>query len=239
MGSLPLLYTDDGAIGPELAQLNDPTYDLVLSDLDPQAIAALTNEVATVESATKLDEMAKTRLREIKGALTHLQESLQANLVKVTNAIVGDVVMLQASNIGSFLTRQKSYISADFGILYSFDAEQGLPYLGTNVYFRPVNKQAPLTGWSPWKRLGATIGLTLGEFDTDRAEPLFSSQNLLTGVGFRVTEAIRLGGGVVFFREKSADSLSTEKVTVFSPYASVSFDADVQALVNWFTKLWN
>ncbi len=168
---------------------------------------------------------------------------LQASAVGYHRAVVpaamiaSDVIALNGSNIGSFLTRQKSYLAADFGVLYSWDVEQALPYIGTSIYVKPVNKQAPLSGLSPFKRLALTIGFTVGDFNNDRAEPLFSTVNLLLGAGLRVTESIRVGGGAVVFREPDRDPLLKAKRVVYSPYASVSFDYDVQSLIKWFNKI--
>ena len=39
-------------------------------------------------------------------------------------------------------TAQKNYVSADAGILYAGDIGIGALYLGSNIYFRPVNKDA-------------------------------------------------------------------------------------------------
>ncbi|MEA2563830.1 MAG: hypothetical protein QOH06_5334 [Acidobacteriota bacterium] len=240
----------------------EPLFDLTDEALDARdldvapllvnlgRVGALENELTQAATATQgwsqgeLDSLRDARL-----AVSNLRSSANQYKSNVDNIIgppaatlSNETIVLQGSNIGSFLTRQKSYLAADFGVLYATDAEQALPYIGTNIYLMPVNKQAPLAPWwalhrDPLKRFGFTLGLTVGEFDADRAEPLFSSMNGVLGLGYRVTESIRVGGGAVIFREADRDPLSKAKSVVYSPYASVSFDYDVQGLIKWFNNL--
>ena len=42
-------------------------------------------------------------------------------------------------------TARNNYISADAGVLFAGDIGIGGLYLGSNIYFRPVNKDAPLS----------------------------------------------------------------------------------------------
>ena len=53
----------------------------------------------------------------------------------------------------------------------------------------------------------------------------------------RLTESMRLGLGAVWFRETDKNPLSTDKKTVYSYYASLSLDYDVNSLIKWFNKL--
>jgi hypothetical protein len=213
--------TRDG-LGFTLDDINDANFVLEPSLLTSSAL----NSLSTATGNSK--------------EVGYLKQSLEAyhKLQEVTATLARRMVTLSGSNIGSFLTRQRSYLAADFGFIYAERVGEALPYLGTNIYLFPVNKQAPL-GWQDWgwKRYSATIGVTLGKFGKARTEPLFSDVNLVTGVGVRLTESLRLGGGVVWFREADENPLSTSKRTVFSPYGSLSLDYDVNSLINWFSKL--
>src|SRR5262249_16065988 len=59
-------------------------------------------------------------------------------------------------------TEQKSYVSVDAGVLLGGVMAIGALYVGSNIYFRPVNRDAPLTAVSSLgRRLALTVGLTI------------------------------------------------------------------------------
>jgi hypothetical protein len=85
-------------------------------------------------------------------------------------------------------TEQKNYVSVDAGLLYAGTIGIAALYLGSNIYFRPVNKDAPLTGiGSIGRRLALTVGLTVSsvadENNKTRSD-LFWNQSLVLGAGF-------------------------------------------------------
>jgi hypothetical protein len=76
-------------------------------------------------------------------------------------------------------TEQKNYVSIDTGILFAGDLGIGALYVGGNVYFRPVNKSAPLgAGSGLGRRLALTVGLTLSsladENNKTRSDPFWN-----------------------------------------------------------------
>jgi len=128
-------------------------------------------------------------------------------------------------------TEQKNYISVDAGILYAGDIAIGALYAGANVYFRPVNKDAPLTAVSSiGRRLAVTVGLTLSsvadENDRTRSD-LFWNQSIVLGGGYRLASSVRGGGGILVFRQSDRNPLVTRKSAAVTWYASFSFDLDV------------
>jgi hypothetical protein len=128
------------------------------------------------------------------------------------------------------------YVSMDLGVLYPFELERATIYVGANIYFRPVNKQASLAqAGSLGHRLALTLGITLTNMkleDETRYENLLGERwNLMAGLGLRVTRSLRVGGGAVFFLKNSDNPLVTERSLVASPYVSVSFDLDLAGLI--------
>jgi hypothetical protein len=128
-------------------------------------------------------------------------------------------------------TARKNYVSADAGLLFAGDIGIGAIYLGSNIYFRPVNKDAPLRGLgSIGRRLALTVGVTLSSVaDEDEAtrSDLFWNQSLVLGAGYRLTSSLRGGGGVLVFREADPNPLITRKSAAVTWYASFSFDLNV------------
>ena len=107
--------------------------------------------------------------------------------------------------------RRKSHVSADIGLLYAGDIDIGAVYVGTNIYFRPINTDAPLSeAGSIGRRLALTVGITLSpvsdENDRTRSD-LFWNQSLVVGAGYRLTSSIRAGAGALVFLESDPESV--------------------------------
>lgn len=176
-------------------------------------------------------------LRAVEEQAKRLAKSFSAFVAQTT-------VFARASTIGTFETRAKWQISGDFGVAWAPDVEEALPFLGTNFYVRPVNKQAPLPKlpWRrPLRRMSLALGLVLTDVGDDRTrEALFATGDLslLLGGGWRLTDSIRLGGGAVVFKELHPDPLVDDASITSSPYVSLAIDWDLKSLVQWFQKLW-
>jgi hypothetical protein len=128
-------------------------------------------------------------------------------------------------------TARNSYVSADAGLLFAGDIGIGALYVGSNIYFRPVNKDAALSEASSiGRRLALTVGITLSsvadENNRTRSD-LFWNQSLVLGAGYRITSSIRGGGGALVLRESDPNPLITRKSAAITWYASFSFDLDV------------
>jgi hypothetical protein len=122
----------------------------------------------------------------------------------------------------------------DAGLAYGWDINEAFGYLGTNIYFRPVNKDAPLQNFGSFKqsfsrRASALIGLTVtGQVEeTDRREALLGGRLLVLGGGLRMTDSIRFSGGALVFKAVDPNPLVTERRVEISPFVSMSFDIDV------------
>ena len=128
-------------------------------------------------------------------------------------------------------TSQKNHVSADIGVLYAGDLDIGAVYVGTNIYFRPINTDAPLSeAGSFGRRFALTVGVTLSsvsdENDRTRSD-LFWNQSLVVGAGYRLTSSIRAGAGALVFLESDPNPLITAREVATTWYVSFSFDVDV------------
>jgi len=128
-------------------------------------------------------------------------------------------------------TEQKNYVSLDIGLLYAGDISIGALYVGSNIYFRPVNKDAPLTAVSSLgRRLALTVGVTVSsvadENNRTRSD-LFWHQSFVLGGGYRITSSLRAGGGALIFRQSDPNPLVTSRTAAATWYASFSYDFDV------------
>lgn len=153
-----------------------------------------------------------------------------------TNAMARDTLLVDASTTGGESTIRNNYVSADAGFIYAFTISAFVPYVGTNIYFRPVNKAAPLSQRGGFgRRFALTFGVTLASIEDkepgDTAgrtrRDLFSNSSLVLGAGLRLTQSIRIGGGVLVFLRKDPNPLISNTTVGAAPYASFSFDLDV------------
>ena len=183
----------------------------------------------------------RSALATIVGVLSQRTAALAKAVDDLTLRLLMDVRIL-ASTVGNFSTRHSWYISADLGLAYAPVIDEIFPYLGTNIYFRPVNKAAPLSslggfGQTFTRRASAMIGITFGNSDiteANRRAPLFNSQYLLLGGGFRMTDAIRLASGILVMKASDPNPLVTDRQNIEATwFISFSFDWDVRGT---FTK---
>jgi hypothetical protein len=147
-------------------------------------------------------------------------------------------VTIGSSVLGADLTRSV-YVSLDAGIAYPWRLENMVFYAGTNIYLRPINKAAPLRYKGTFlHRFALTIGITTTVQDKSRrAQDLRAtpdneetSNSLLLGAGFRVTPSIRVGGGVLVFKESDPNPLIEQSSVSTTPYVSFAADVDVARL---------
>jgi len=128
-------------------------------------------------------------------------------------------------------TQRKNYVSVDAGVLFAGDIGIGGVYVGSNIYFRPVNKDAPLHSFDAIvRRLAVTIGLTISSIADDThhtRSDLFWNQSLVLGAGYRITSSVRGGAGALVFREADPNPLITRTSTATTWYVSFSLDLDL------------
>jgi hypothetical protein len=128
-------------------------------------------------------------------------------------------------------TEQKNYVSVDMGVLYAGALSRGALYVGSNIYFRPINKTAPLgAGSGIGRRLALTVGVTIssiGDENNKTRSDLFWNQSLVIGAGVRLASSVRAGAGALVFREADPNPLVTSRSAATTWYVSFSFDLDL------------
>ncbi|MEX2401175.1 MAG: hypothetical protein WD423_10415 [Rhodothermales bacterium] len=139
------------------------------------------------------------------------------------------------SSGGTFETRARWYLSADVGLAAVPVLDEVLPYFGMNVYFRPVNKEAPLSARGGiGRRFAALIGVTYASVEkTDERADLFGSNALLVGGGLRLTDVLRVSAGALVYkgndpRAPAAGASQPDFELSRAFFFSVSFDWDVR-----------
>ena len=213
--------------------------------------AGLAGDERASLGALAQDGGALTRARELAGTLAGVCQNLEGQLAAraqgldaVTREVevaAASVIVADGSTSGNFATQQRNYISADAGFVWAPELDELVPYLGTNIYFRPVNKNAPLStlggfGKTFSRRFALTFALTASSISDDSEaagmmrDDLFASQSLLVGAGLRVTDSMRLGAGAIVFKRDDPSPLIDNPELNFSYYLTFSFDMDVVSL---------
>jgi len=144
----------------------------------------------------------------------------------------------------SYADRFPLYVSADVGFA-EFQYLNGkahpsegelLPYFGLNCYFTPLDKDEALPGnifREPGRRFALMAGLTLASTSGHGALGIsgpVSGKVPMLGVGYRLTDYIRLGAGSFMYYQAS-NPLSDDKKTKAGLYISASMDLDVVGTV--------
>ena len=221
------------------AFLSGPPNAAVVKQLGGAAVATpiITSVLTAARNTSQLlQQVGERQLRAVADALRNRRSALTTVLDDVSQRLLTDVSML-ATTIAAFSTRHSWYVSADIGIAYTPVIDEIFPYIGTNIYFRPVNKNAPLSRLGNFRqtfsrRASALIGITYGSNELQKAnqrQPLFSNQFLLVGGGLRMTDSIRLASGVLLMKAYDGNPLVNDDTNIESTFfTSLSFDWDVK-----------
>jgi hypothetical protein len=144
-------------------------------------------------------------------------------------------VSLVGSTIVPLAERAKLYISADLGWGAAWDIQESFGYAGVNVSTRAINKNATLD-WRPreldwWRtRVSGMVGLTYQEVKrTGEYEGTFGNRAIVTAVGFRILESVRISVGGVAIRKVDSNPLVDDKHFAMTPFLSFSIDWDVKS----------
>lgn len=143
----------------------------------------------------------------------------------------------------NYVQRFPLYASGDAGVAVGVIPVRGerprpdvAAYFGLNLYFIPVDKDEPINevqrpGRNFRRRVSAVAGISFIHPEINETalgtDGVLLRQVVLTGVGIRATDYLRLGGGAMYYTQQSPNPLSDRKYLKVAPYVSVSIDVDV------------
>ncbi len=163
----------------------------------------------------------------------------------VTSNLFNDIIIDGTTTSGDFNTSASYYISGDLGVAAIPQFSKVVPYFGTNIYLRPVNKDITLAASPPddtfWddfgRRFSFMFGISIGSVaKTNYRTDLFGGNfNLITGAGFRITDYFRLNAGTLWYQKLNDNPLNSNSSIAPAFFMSFSIDLDVKtALDNLF-----
>jgi hypothetical protein len=210
---------------------------------DLARLAALGQPTQPVGSASRALARVEGILSDRLAGLLANRASAVAGVAAAYRTQVEGMSIIAGSTTGSFQTQSRNYISADTGIVCTPELGECNSYAGTNIYFRPINKAAPLNQFGGFfqtlnRRLSITIGLTAtGVGDEKTRDDLFNNQSLLLGLGARMTNSMRLTAGGLLFKELDPNPLVDDESLTTTYFLSVSFDIDVAPMLQGLSSL--
>ncbi len=173
------------------------------------------------------------KLNEIEIKKSKIDALFQAIPNILVDSYIMDIITIEESIYMDLTAQKNAYIGIDLGIVYAFSLESVFIYEGTNIYFRPVNREALFTdlqGWDEfYKRFSVYIGLAQLITDKpDNFKPLFGNNSLLAGTGWRLNRTFRVNVGGLMYYETNSNPLVSDQTFKVSP--TVSFSADIDLI---------
>lgn len=204
------------------SRLNDPGNDLQHFE---DFILQLTNQQLYLKSIIKEYKVIK--------------DSISSKSYFFEPSVIGGGTVIY-----DFKTRAKLQITPDFGyVAYGF--QKGFtsftPYLGFHINFRAVDKNIPFKNYpnkTIFHHLSFMTGWTLaGVSRQNKRENFFSSNSLLSGLGYKLSNAIRLNAGAMWFYKNDPNPLIDNRKIACTIYTGISIDLDIKEFLQDFTSL--
>jgi hypothetical protein len=174
----------------------------------------------------------KTELLFAQNAVNRRDDLMRIQLTKIRGFLPQEFVLLTTTT-GSAETRRTWYLSMDTGIAVAPVINEVFPYIGTNIYFRPVNTAVPPS--SRGTRLSMLFGFTwTANLSKERErEALFGEDAMIVlGGGVRATEFLRFTGGALVFKGFEANPLRNSETRIeVTPFISMSADIDLAGVL--------
>lgn len=123
------------------------------------------------------------------------------------------------------------------------------PFIGVTYHFRPTDKSVHLnklpkpseqdtiyshaleSRYNFLQRFSVTLGLTLGSISNKDFENVYGTFSFLLGPSFRVSDGVRISGGVSMVKRITGNPLLSDKKVTLGSYVSLSLDYDLLDVV--------
>lgn len=223
--------------------LNDNCIDLVRKNLHESEFLLLELKKIATENDTLLEKLEiitaqRYFLFEKCSDFMRMKKEFQEeykNLILTTIKKAKGIIYQynSPSTIANFATRSEQTITADVGLGLTslngtFKEISPSVHAGLSFSFAAVNRQKPHDIREFKKNITMVAGLSLfHDYNDDTYKNLFGKFNAYAGVGYRVTDFLRLSGGVNLKRRNNDNFLIEKSNVVFHPYLGISLDWDV------------
>lgn len=168
-----------------------------------------------------------------------IQKAINANALFQEPAIVSG-----SSVVYNFESRNKFQITPDFGYTV-FGFQKGFtgfaPYLGFHINLRAIDRDILFSKYpnkTVWHYLSIMTAWTLTSIgEENKRENFFENGALITGIGVRMTNAVRFTfGNYWFYKNNPRPEIQGRKLAI-TPFMGLSLDLDLKSLMNDITSL--
>ena len=215
------------------------------NDNDPSIVTGHSLEKYYKDHQSKIDSIFKNNLIDNTKRNTELIEYLESNSsaslliegkYQTVTDLFGEIKDLGKLNTHKYVLKDNTAlrIVGDGGVIYAGwqkDFNVVSSYLGVNISFRPMDTDIPFrylvrnNRIKFYHRFTANLGLSLNSIAKENYRAnLFSNNNVMVGLGFKVNHVINLNfGGLIYFNV-DPNPLISNKTIGLAPYAGVSFN---------------
>jgi hypothetical protein len=204
---------------------------------------------ALIRDAEKTAELTASFIEISLDALNEASQSLALKKVEIGRFLeqvrlsLTETVTLPGTTLASYEVRAGWYISVDAGIGVAAEIEEIFTYIGTNIYFRPVNKKAHLRPLREYpaeqrrdqilKRFALTVGTPFQPIDLpSEIRGVVANQPLILGAGYRLNDSFRATLGALLFKEDDPNPVVDDERFSVAPYLSFSIDWNLRGLLS-------
>ena len=219
-----------------LSTLRDTIIPTLAATPDDEFVAAVNEARGSVDASRFL-------LSRVPQLLCDRQEAISAmtdGLIRV----VREEVALVTTTSGTFAVRHPWYFGVDAGLAVAPMIGEVFPYVGANIYFRPVNKDALLSSLTNTgsRRVSLMVGYTWTDnlLKSGERSGLFAGNDttfgkadgmMVVGIGGRVTDHLRATVGGLFFKAANPNPLIRDANLESTLFFSLSWDWDAVGTV--------
>jgi hypothetical protein len=204
-----------------------------------------------LESKLQLESIIKTRKKidaTLLDAHSFIFHRKKGDKDKEKSADFSGASVIGGDSYLDFETRNKALLTPDFGIVTSSFFSQGkyldygiVPYLGFHLNFMAVDKDLNFSSYKKdWKqRFSVMVGWSLVSMKNKDStySNFFAKSSLLTGVGFRLNNVIRITTGAQWLFKTKDSHNNPARILQPIPFIGISFDLNIKQYLNGFTDI--
>lgn len=138
----------------------------------------------------------------------------------------------------------RTYLSVDAGYGANMTTRNEFPYLGVNIYLRPIKREIPLRHYHGnfcdlfSSRFSFLVGMTTNSIESDPMRGgIIGNKAILLGGGVRILPWLKLNYGRMVYYDMPANPLVNRRYLASDGFISASIDTDVVEIFKTFFKL--
>lgn len=161
----------------------------------------------------------------------------------VDQRVENSLPMIGTTYFNGSTENARTYLSFDAGYGANMATRDAFPYLGVNIYLRPIKREIPLKHYHGnlcdffSSHFSFLVGMTTNSIESDPMRGgLIGNKAMLLGGGFRVLPWLKLNYGRMIYYDTPANPLVNRRYLTSDGFISASIDTDVVEIFKIFFK---